>query len=177
MRHRSELGAYFESRGLRTAAEVGVQRGEFSDVILSQWSGTLLMIDRWCRVDGYADISNVSDEAHLLCKAAAEAVAARYGTRAVIMHCTSEEAAATVADGSLDAVYIDADHSKQGVLADLWLWRPKVRSGGIIAGHDYLDGSLPEGQFGVKSAVLEFFGREPLIVTSEKWPSWLMEAE
>jgi cephalosporin hydroxylase len=72
-------------------------------------------------------------------------------------------------------VYLDADHSKAGVLADLKLWMPKVRPGGVIAGHDYLDGDLPEGDFGVRSAVLEFFGREPEMVTGEQWPSWLIE--
>lgn len=174
MKTRNELGRFFESRGYEVAAEVGVLRGEFSDVIMSSWSGKLLMIDRWAFAVGYQDIANVSDSQHKGHKEAAEAVAARHG-RGVIMHMASREAAAAVGGGSIDAVYIDADHSKASVLEDLALWLPKVRSGGVIAGHDYLDGVLPEGVFGVKSAVLEFFGREPDVVTSEAWPSWIME--
>ena len=174
MRTRNDLGSMFESRGYQIAVEVGVQRGEFSDVILSQWSGTLLMVDRWEYASWYADIANVSDEIHAACKSAAESVANRHG-RGVIMHRTSRKAADEIAAGSVDAVYIDADHSKEAVLEDLSLWLPKVRSGGLIAGHDYLEGVLPEGVFGVKSAVLEFFGREPDIVTDERWPTWLVE--
>jgi predicted O-methyltransferase YrrM len=36
----------------------------------------------------------------------------------------------------LDLVYLDADHSEQGVRAELAAWIPKVRAGGIIAIHD-----------------------------------------
>src|SRR5690606_11229810 len=49
----------------------------------------------------------------------------------------SVAAAKHVPDGSLDFVYIDADHSYAGVRADIAAWRPKIRAGGIIAGHDY----------------------------------------
>jgi hypothetical protein len=37
----------------------------------------------------------------------------------------------------LDFVYIDGDHSYEGVLRDIHAWTPHVRKGGIIAGHDY----------------------------------------
>lgn len=49
----------------------------------------------------------------------------------------SIEAAATYADNSLDFVFIDADHSYEAVRADIIAWWPKVKSGGIISGHDY----------------------------------------
>jgi hypothetical protein len=48
----------------------------------------------------------------------------------------SVEAAATYPDASLDAVFIDADHSTEAVLADCQAWWPKVKPGGILAGHD-----------------------------------------
>jgi predicted O-methyltransferase YrrM len=40
------------------------------------------------------------------------------------------------ADGSFDFVFIDGDHSVRAVLKDLDAYAPKVRKGGIIAGHD-----------------------------------------
>lgn len=49
---------------------------------------------------------------------------------------TSVEAAASYPDASLDAVFIDADHSTPAVLADLQAWWSKVKPGGILAGHD-----------------------------------------
>jgi predicted O-methyltransferase YrrM len=36
-----------------------------------------------------------------------------------------------------DLVYIDADHFYEAVQADIRLWTPKVRPGGILAGHDF----------------------------------------
>jgi hypothetical protein len=175
MRHRDEFGELLESRGYTIAVEVGVQEGKFSDIVLSKWSGTLYMVDRWCHAEGYKDISNVSDDQHSACMAAAFEVSVRHGGRGYLLKETSAEAAERFDDAAVDAVYLDADHSKAGVLADLKLWMPKVRPGGVIAGHDYLDGDLPEGDFGVRSAVLEFFGREPEMVTGEQWPSWLIE--
>ena len=40
-------------------------------------------------------------------------------------------------DGSCDFIFIDADHEYESVLKDLKAWHPKVKSGGVIAGHDY----------------------------------------
>jgi hypothetical protein len=74
-------------------------------------------------------------------------------------------------------VYIDGDHSYKGCVADLRAYYPKIRPGGIFSGHDYLDGSLPEGDFGVKKAVDEFVRRtqpRAFFTSREPWPSWLI---
>jgi predicted O-methyltransferase YrrM len=65
----------------------------------------------------------------------------------------SADAAAKFPDNWLDAVFIDADHSYAAVRRDIDAWLPKVRPGGIIAGHDYTL-ELP----GVIQAVTETFG-------------------
>ena len=59
-----------------------------------------------------------------------------FGTRAIIHKMETTEAAALVKKGSLDLVFIDADHSEKGVLTDLIEWAPKVRPGGYVTGHD-----------------------------------------
>merc|ERR1711907_912810 len=41
----------------------------------------------------------------------------------------------------------DARHDFAGVVADIRAWWPKVRMGGIFAGHDFVDGEFPEGDF------------------------------
>lgn len=66
----------------------------------------------------------------------------------------SVEAALEVDDGSLDFVFIDADHTYEGCKADIEAWLPKVRSGGLVTGHDY----APEFP-GVVQAVDETFGK------------------
>ena len=40
-------------------------------------------------------------------------------------------------DESLDVVFIDATHTYPAVKQDIQLWLPKVKTGGILAGHDY----------------------------------------
>jgi len=52
----------------------------------------------------------------------------------------------------VDLVFIDADHSYSSVWTDITTWLPKIRKGGIICGHDYIQ-DIPE----VKKAVDEFF--------------------
>jgi hypothetical protein len=73
----------------------------------------------------------------------------------------SLEAAKLYADESLDCVFIDADYSYESVLSDIEAWYPKVKPGGIIAGHDF--SFAPYTKFpGVVKAVLEFFKDKPL---------------
>ncbi len=40
-------------------------------------------------------------------------------------------------DSSLSFVYIDASHDYKSVLNDLEIWYPKIKKGGVLAGHDY----------------------------------------
>ena len=56
-------------------------------------------------------------------------------------------------DDSIDFLFIDGDHRYEGIKKDLQLWFPKIKNGGIIAGHDYEEPSC-----GVKRAVDEYFG-------------------
>ena len=51
---------------------------------------------------------------------------------------TSIEAAKDFPDASLDAVYIDAEHDEDSVRSDIQTWRPKIKPGGILSGHDYM---------------------------------------
>ena len=64
---------------------------------------------------------------------------------------SSVEAAKDFADGSLDAVYIDAAHDENSVREDIKTWRPKIKPGGILSGHDYvlpfIEGILKEEGF------------------------------
>ncbi len=64
----------------------------------------------------------------------------------------SVSAAKFVPDGSCHMVFIDGDHSKRAVVADIEAWLPKVREGGWISGHDW------NSHAGVKAAVAAVFG-------------------
>lgn len=57
------------------------------------------------------------------------------------MRVLTPSVAARFGDGALDFVYLDARHDCPSVVQDLHAWYPTLRRGGILAGHDYLDGS------------------------------------
>lgn len=54
-----------------------------------------------------------------------------------VLKMSSVDSAATFQDASLDFVFIDAAHEYENVMADIAVWLPKVKVGGILAGHDY----------------------------------------
>jgi predicted O-methyltransferase YrrM len=56
-----------------------------------------------------------------------------------IRRTTSLAAAATFKPGSVDLVFLDASHDEPAIAADIAAWRPTLRPGGILAGHDYRD--------------------------------------
>lgn len=64
---------------------------------------------------------------------------------------TSEQAASHFKNESLDFIFIDANHEYEEVKKDIEIWYPKLKNGGIFAGHDYVQ-SWP----GVYKAVNEW---------------------
>ena len=59
----------------------------------------------------------------------------------------SADAARDFEDGSLDLVFIDAEHDYDNVKLDILSWYPKLKSGGIILGHDYPNPNTEDGGF------------------------------
>jgi predicted O-methyltransferase YrrM len=54
-----------------------------------------------------------------------------------VLRMSSLEASAHFEDGSVDWIFIDAEHTFGQVSADLRAWVPKLKPGGLISGHDY----------------------------------------
>lgn len=178
IKYRNELGYFLEKKRFTTAAEIGVQRGLFSKEILSKWpSGHLTLIDAWEYISDntYDDIANVSNDQHLNNMKIAEENVLPFFGRYKIIKGYSNKIYSIFPDKYFDLVYLDANHKYEYVYEDILLWINKVKLGGYLCGHDYVDGNLNEGNFGVKSAVLDFFKRNPDFITDEPWPSWFMQ--
>ena len=77
-----------------------------------------------------------------------------------IIRMTSLEASKKFEDNSLDFVYIDGDHSYEGVKLDLECWYPKLKEFGVMGGDDY--GHI-SGK-GVVKAVNEFAYSKKVVV-------------
>jgi hypothetical protein len=92
----------------------------------------------------------------------------------------SEHAASLFEDGTLDFVFLDADHTYEAVRRDLEAWFPKVKRRGILGGHDYLHADFP----GVRRAADEIFMEQELplqihgssFLVTKPSPRWLSAA-
>ena len=127
--------------GYKIAAEVGVDKGGFSQHLLSKTKlEKLYCIDCWMDDFGSNHKPNEYDPIGENRMKEAMKALSEFGDRAVFMKAMSAEAAAKIPDESLDFIYIDGDHSMEGIYTDLYAWIHKVKKGGMLAGHDYKDG-------------------------------------
>ena len=137
--------------------EVGVFTAELSKRLLSRHDLTLHMVDSWMEHDKGSEYAktdfhgklNQSDQDRYY-KHSVEVTEFARDRRKVIRK-ASTEAANDFEDGSLDFVFIDADHTYEAVKADIAAWKPKVKKGGVLCGHDYENTDFPA--WGVKKAV------------------------
>jgi cephalosporin hydroxylase len=83
----------------------------------------------------------------------------------------SVEASTMFEDYSLDFVFLDADHSYEGILKDLHAWDRKIKPGGIIAGHDYKNTDF----IGIEKAVHEFYGENNINKSFQKELVWYIQ--
>ncbi len=158
---REMLLVYLPQGGV--VAEIGVAEGEFSEKILEHCAPQRLhLIDLWAYQDDAEyrrDLNNVADEDQ---ERRYKAVQSRFSAasaagQVVIRRSDSVAAAATFADRSFDFVYIDGNHTYQGVRADLEAYYPKVKDDGFIGGHDFSNHeSAVELGFDVVRAVTDF---------------------
>lgn len=123
-------------------AELGVYQGQTFFALLDRFPQiSLIGVDHWERTPGpvqdretgFASYENKPMEDYAR-QVKERAIA--YDDRAVIVHGKTADAAYDVDDGSLDFVFIDASHDTASVIADIRAWRPKLRFGGALLGHD-----------------------------------------
>jgi len=161
LERRELLPLVLNELGLKgVGVEIGVKEGKFSERILRLWEGRVLYsVDPWREFGqgDYIDVSNVPQQQQDALYLQTVRRLLPFERRSVVWRITSKEAADILPENSLDFCYIDADHSYRGVSEDIRLWHPKVKRGGVLAGHDYIpDGNYWLGEFGVQRAVNEF---------------------
>lgn len=106
---------------LDSVLEVGSFRGVSTETLLL-FASQVIAVDPW---DGLDDVfqsflARTRPYSHL-----------------EIIRGRSVDVAADFADGSFDLVYIDGAHDPASIRADITAWRPKVKPGKWLAGHDY----------------------------------------
>ena len=127
---RNDLPALLTHHSLtRLGAELGVAGGTYSEHLLRHAPiRRLYSIDAWSGERGHDLIQ---------CDAATRRLS-KYGARSIVLRARFAEALALFDDAGLDFVYIDGyAHQGNEDGETLQQWWPKIRPGGILAGHDY----------------------------------------
>lgn len=151
--------------GVETIVEIGVWRGRFSNVLLNTMKPKkLYLVDPWA-----ATTEDEAEDALTTAKNAAQmeqicsSVQNRFSDQIAsgqveILRDYSANALKTFKDGSIDLVYIDGDHTYEGVKLDLDLAWQKIKPSGYIMLDDY----HRRGWWGdgVLRAVHEFIGQQ-----------------
>lgn len=154
-RTRADLGFELRRLGLKgTGVELGVYRGLFTTTLLTGWrcAARYVMVDIWAPLKNYADVAGKGgaekrDRDMMTARGKGEAMQKRGFTKTLeLCRNFTTVCAETFADGSLDFVYVDARHDRKGVLVDLRAYWPKLKVGGVFAGHDYTEQREPNSK-------------------------------
>jgi len=156
-----------------TGVEVGVFSGLMSRELLMRPGLFLHMVDSWegngeaytDKADWHASLDEQT-QLHYMNRALFNT---EFATDRRQVHKTRSLNAATYFGAAcLDFVFLDADHSAEACKADLEAWWPKVKLGGLIAGHDYGHRLFPE----VKTAVDQFVSEMSLLLCLDQDGTW-----
>jgi glycosyltransferase involved in cell wall biosynthesis len=143
--------------------EIGVDRGALSGYLLTEVPNLkLYMIDPWCIFPDDSTYTQSGDLVTARTQAQREEdyqetlrVTEHAADRRRIFRNLASEVVDRCAPECMDFVFIDADHSYEGVKSDIEAWASKVRPGGLLCGHDYgMETWFPN--WGVTRAVNEF---------------------
>lgn len=128
-------------------AEIGVWAGDFSQQILEVVQPSKLhLIDPWLYQPSpefsRAWYGGVIGESQQYMDQTYRSVVDRMRPKIVrgiveIHRGSSDKMAEQFPDNYFDWIYVDGDHRFEGVLKDLELYRPKLKTGGIMGGDDY----------------------------------------
>jgi len=160
-------------------AEVGVWGGKTSNYLLANLPLlTIYMIDLWddpsinlSFFNSGAKMAKFPKEAYDKALEQVRAIQSNYPDRAYIIQDFSVNAAHQFEDNSLDWVFIDDDHSYEGISKSSDAWIPKVKTGGLVAWHDYHP--LHRGFKGVRQAIDERFSPEELDLGDDHTVFWI----
>lgn len=141
--NRETLAKLFAELNFTKGAEIGVEEGIYSEILLKANPKLhLICVDAWAAYEGYRD-HMIQEEMDMIFRRATNRLEPYFWRNSGSSSCMlikgySVDEAKNIEDESLDFVYIDANHEFVNVVNDIAAWERKVKVGGIIAGHDYI---------------------------------------
>jgi predicted O-methyltransferase YrrM len=161
--HGPKILSLVEQHRPKVCVELGTWQGASAIPVarsIARWGGTLSCVDTWAgdlNEDGGSQPGKVPV---MLMTCARAIVEAGVGPIVRLIPAMTVDAAKYWSE-PIDFLYIDADHSYDGVTADLEAWVPHVKPGGLILGDDYDNAIYP----GVKEAWDDFEDAHDLALT------------
>lgn len=157
----------------RVAIEVGSFTGRSTRALADHCPGVVYAVDRW---DATADTEPGDRAAAALRRSGGDAVYAAFtqaladliaAGRVLPLRLSARVASQWLVIAGLraDLVFLDGDHRDEACAADIHHFRPVLRTGGILAGHDYGHPQHP----GVTRAVDAAFGADVATCRSIWW--------
>ena len=157
--HFVEVGAWYGKSAAFMAVEIFNSKKNIKFSVVDHWLGSI-----------EHQKGEFAEENHIVSQASMFPEFCRY--MAPVMHLINPIQKGSIsgsedfADKSLELVFLDASHLYEDVRQDIEAWYPKIKSNGIIAGHDFSN-SWP----GVVKAVTEFepFRERDIIQAGHCW--------
>jgi len=172
-RGRQHVAQLFNKLGYKRGAEIGVAKGRNSKRLCARIPDLeLICVDPWGRVDYSPEGDRVVKISTGMARerlALARKELAPYNI--IWKQKPSMEAVREVEDDSLDFVHIDGGHDFDNVMLDIIHWSQKVRTGGIVSGHDYCI-FYRAGVISAVNAYTAANGIAEWYVTAELRPTW-----
>lgn len=137
---RASLAGIFERLNYTRGVELGVQHGNFAVHNLKNWPSCkeYLLVDLWRQQRNYKDFANVGDKQQRQIMETALQNVRPYREKTRVCRDYTTQCAKHEPDAHFDVVYVDARHNYDGAMDDMVTWWPKVKRGGVLAGHDYM---------------------------------------
>jgi len=131
------LARLIKRNDLVNIVELGVRDGQTYFFLLEKCPGIRLVgVDIWDKIpyrDAKDDLKSWPHEDN---ERSVRSRASKFGARAILIKGLTDDACVQFNNASIDLLFIDADHTYKSVKKDIINWRPKLRKGGFLTGHD-----------------------------------------
>jgi len=134
---RETLAKLFAELGFKIGVEIGTYKGEYAEVLCQNNPDLkLYCVDPWKAYEGK---NTTFTDQGLADACYQETVKCLAPYNATLVRKFSLDAVNDFALDSLDFVFLDGNHEFRQVVDDISEWEARVRHGGIISGHDYIE--------------------------------------
>ena len=143
---------YEKAKDMESVVEIGSFKGRSTFALCSACPGSVYAIDPFNDPGNLGPVSDIGEIFEDFLKNVG------HFTRLTVLKRSSSVAASTnhIPD-KVDMIFVDGDHTYEGLMSDLKNWSPRAKK--LLCGHDLDDKLFP----GVRQALYEYFGADKVV--------------